>query len=116
MPHNHYFVWNSQVIMANLDDLFPGMEVIEAHPFHVTRNADLDIQELEAVDLLETMEENVRKRRFGRVVRLLVNKNMPDYIREILEENLEMDPKDVYFMDTPLSFSDLMQLAKDRPV
>ena len=112
VPHNHYFVWNSQVIMANLDDLFPGMEVIEAHPFHVTRNADLEIQELEAVDLLETMEENVRKRRFGRVVRLLVNKNMPDYIREILEENLEMDPKDVYFMDTPLSFSDLMQLAK----
>ena len=112
VPHNHYFVWNSQVIMANLDDLFPGMEVLEAHPFHVTRNADLEIQELEAVDLLETMEENVRKRRFGRVVRLLVNKNMPDYIREILEENLEMDPKDVYFMDTPLSFSDLMQLGK----
>lgn len=112
VPHNHYFVWNSQVIMANLDDLFPGMEIIEAHPFHVTRNADLEIQELEAVDLLETMEENVRKRRFGRVVRLLVNKNMPDYIREILEENLEMDPKDVYFMDTPLSFSDIMQLAK----
>jgi polyphosphate kinase len=112
VPHNHYFVWNSQVIMANLDDLFPGMEVIEAHPFHVTRNADMEIQELEAVDLLETMEENVRKRRFGRVVRLLVNKNMPDYIREILEENLEMDSKDVYFMDTPLSFSDLMQLAK----
>jgi len=112
VPHNHYFVWNSQVIMANLNDLFPGMEILEAHPFHVTRNADLEIQELEAVDLLETMEENVRKRRFGRVVRLLVNKNMPDYIREILEENLEMDPKDVYFMDTPLSFSKLMQLTK----
>jgi polyphosphate kinase len=112
VPHNHYFVWNSQVIMANLDDLFPGMEILEAHPFHVTRNADLEIQELEAVDLLETMEENVRKRRFGRVVRLLINKNMPDHIREILEENLEMDPKDVYMMDTPLSFTDLMQLTR----
>lgn len=110
VPHNHYFVWNSQVIMANLAALFPGMEVLEVHPFHVTRNADVEIQELEAVDLLETMEENVRKRRFGRVVRLMVNQNMPDYIREILEENLEMDPKDVYYMDTPLSFSDLMQL------
>jgi polyphosphate kinase len=111
VPYHHYFVWNSQVIMANLSELFPGMEVLEVHPFHVTRNADMEIQELEAVDLLETMEESVRKRRFGRVVRLLVNKNMPDYIREILEENLEMDPKDVYYMDTPLSLSALMQLT-----
>lgn len=111
VPYHHYFVWNSQVMMANLAALFPGMEVLEVHPFHVTRNADMEIQELEAVDLLETMEESVRKRRFGRVVRLLVNQNMPDYIREILEENLEMDPKDLYYMDTPLSLGSLMQLT-----
>ena len=115
VPFHHFFVWNSQVMMANLAALFPGMQVLEVHPFHVTRNADMDIQELEAVDLLETMEENVRKRRFGRVVRLIVQNDMPDYIREILEENLEMDPKDVYYMGTPLSLSSLMQLtAIDR--
>jgi polyphosphate kinase len=53
IPHNHYFVWLDQVIIANLADLFPGMEIVEAHPFHVTRNADMLIQELEADDLLD---------------------------------------------------------------
>ena len=59
-------VWLEQVIAANLAALFPGMEVLEAHPFHVTRDADIAIKELEAEDLLETIEEGVRQRRFGR--------------------------------------------------
>ena len=63
-------MWLEQVIAANLATLFPGMEVLEAHPFHVTRDADMAIKELEAEDLLETIEEGVRQRRFGSVVRL----------------------------------------------
>ena len=66
------FVWIEQVIAANLQALFPGMKVVEAHPFHVTRDADIAIKELEAEDLLETIEEGVRQRRFGSVVRLKV--------------------------------------------
>jgi polyphosphate kinase len=77
VPYNHYFVWLDQVIVANLTALFPGTEILEAHPFHVIRNADMVIQELEADDLLETMEASVRQRRFGRVVKVAVNKAMP---------------------------------------
>jgi polyphosphate kinase len=111
-PHDHVFVWISQLIIANLHKLFPGMEVIEAHPFHVTRNADLEIQDWEAADLLETMEESVRKRRFGEVVRLTVNDHMPAYIRDFLAENLKADSNDVYVVDGPLVLSSLMQLTR----
>lgn len=112
VPYRHYFVWLIQLIIANLDQLFPGMKVIEAHPFHVTRNADFEIQELEASDLLETMEENVRKRRFGDVVRLKVYNSMPSYIEDILVDNLKMDPRDVFELEGPLDLRALMQLTK----
>jgi polyphosphate kinase len=69
-PYNHYFVWLEQVIAVHLGDLFPGMQIIQVHPFRVTRDADIEIQELEAADLLESMEQSVRQRRFGNVVRL----------------------------------------------
>ena len=110
VPHHHYFVWLEQLIAANLDDLFPGMEIGEAHPFRVTRDADTMIQELEAFDLLETIAQGVRQRRFGSVVRVTVNKEMPLHIRDILIENLEMDRNDMYTMDGPLGVSNLMGL------
>jgi polyphosphate kinase len=109
-PYRHYFIWLEQLIAANLPKLFPGMTVLEAHPFRVTRDADMVIQELEAADLLETMEQSVRQRRFGSVVRATVNDSMPSRIRDILIENLELDPKDIYTMDGPLGLSDLMAL------
>ena len=76
-PRKIDLVWLEQVIAANLSELFPGMEVLEAHPFHVTRDADIAIKELEAEDLLETIEEGVRQRRFGSVVRLMVARTCP---------------------------------------
>jgi polyphosphate kinase len=111
VPYNHYFVFLEQIIAANLEQLFPGMKVLEAHPFRVTRNADFEIQELEAADLLETMEQSVRQRRFGDVVRLSVNTSMPKYVLDLLIENLEVDPLDVYAFDGPLGMSDLMSLT-----
>ncbi|MXW82297.1 MAG: RNA degradosome polyphosphate kinase, partial [Rhodothermaceae bacterium] len=63
------FVWVEQVIAANLQSLFPGMKIEAVHPFRITRNADLTIQEQEADDLLETMEQGVRQRRLGSVLR-----------------------------------------------
>ncbi|RPI84050.1 MAG: polyphosphate kinase 1 [Chloroflexi bacterium] len=110
VPYHHYFVWLEQVIAANLDVLFPGMKVVEAHPFRVTRDADTEIQELEASDLLETMEQSMRQRRFGSVVRLTVNEEMPAKIREILIHNLELDHNDIYTLDGPLGISDLSLL------
>ena len=110
VPYHHYFVWLEQLIAANIASLFPGMEILEVHPFRVTRDADLEIQELEASDLLETMEQSVRQRRFGAVVRVTVNPDLPDHIRNILIDNLELDTHDIYKLDGPLGLSDLMQL------
>jgi len=110
VPYHHYFVWLEQVIAANLDALFPGMEIVESYPFRVTRDADHEIQELEAEDLLESMEESVRQRRFGSVVRVTVNESMPGYIRDILIENLEVDRNDIYTLTGVLGLGSLMQL------
>jgi polyphosphate kinase len=111
-PRHHYFVWLEQVIAAHLEALFPGMEVLAVHPFRVLRDADIIIQELEASDLLETMEESVRRRRFGSVVQLLVNKATPANIRDILRENLEVERRDIYTLDGPLGLNDLMGLTQ----
>jgi polyphosphate kinase len=109
-PRKHYFVWVEQVIAANLQALFPGMEIVASYPFRVTRNADMIIQELEADDLLETMEKSVRQRRFGAVDRLTFNPGIPESTRTIITENLRVDPKDVYVLDGPLGSSGMMEL------
>jgi len=77
------FVWLEQLIIANLHLLFPGMEILEAHSFRVTRDAEVAIQELESDDLLETIEEALRQRRFSSVVRLQVDARMSDRILDI---------------------------------
>ena len=71
------FVPMDRLIAANLDALFPGEQILEVHPFRVTRNADIVIQELEAGDLLETIEESVRQRQFGFVTRLDLRTRCP---------------------------------------
>jgi len=110
------FVWLEQLIVANLKLLFPGMRILEAHPFHVTRDADTAIQELEAADLLESVEEGVWQRRFADVIRLEVNDAMPPSVLKILIENLEVDRDDVYQIKGPMSLVRLRHLvAMDRP-
>lgn len=112
----HELVWVDEVISANLDDLFPGMKVIEAHPFHVVRNAEFELQGLEVMDLLEVMEESVRRRRFGAVVRLLVSSDIPDYVLKILVENLAVEPQFIYTYNNPVILRYLNQVAQiDRP-
>lgn len=122
VPYNHYFVWLEQVISENLASLFPGMEVIESYPFRVVRDADMTIQELEAADLLETMEQTVRQRRFGSVVLITINETMSVRIQEILMENLEIDHNEIYPIEGPMGYSDLWALhsidrfdIKDQP-
>lgn len=110
------FVWLEQVIQGNLRHLFPGMEILESHPFHVTRDADSSIAELEAGDLLETVEEGVRNRRFGAVVRLKVNQEMPERLLDVLRQNLEIEDSDIYRVDGPLALVQLRNLhALDKP-
>ena len=115
-PKVQKFVWVEEVIAANLDRLFPGMIIKAAYPFRVTRNTDMEIQEEEADDLLLTMEENLRQRHFGRVVRLEIDDSTPDEIREILMYNLKIGINDVYTANGPLGLSSLWELHKvDRP-
>ena len=109
-------IWLEQLIIENLHALFPGLEIIEAYPFRVTRDAEVEIQELESDDLLETIEEAVWQRRFRAVVRLQVSREIPEHLLETLIANLELDPRDVYRVDGPLDLSRLRQLlAVDRP-
>ena len=115
-PKRVELVWLEQVIAAHLPALFPGMKVIESHPFHVTRDADIAIRELEAEDLLETIEEGVRQRRFGSVVRVMVSDEMPAHILDILTNNLEIQASETYRINGPLSLKRLMALHElDRP-
>jgi polyphosphate kinase len=110
------FIWLEDLITAHLPALFPGMQILESHSFHVTRDADIEIQELEAGDLLETTEQGLRRRRFGDVVRLQVGVNTPRRILKILVNNLEVDRKAIYRVKGRLSFSRLKHLADvDRP-
>ena len=115
-PERQYFVWLEQLVAANLDMLFPGMKILEAHPFHITRDAETAIQELEAGDLLESVEEGVWQRRFADVVRLEVNDAMPPAMLNILVENLEVSRDDIYQVSGPVALSRLRHLwAVDRP-
>jgi polyphosphate kinase len=112
----HAFVWLEQLIMAHVGMLFPGFDVVAAHPFRITRDAEMVIQELEAEDLLQTIEQGVRQRRFGSVVRMTVDPTMPENIRDILVDNLKMDPLDVITIEPPLGMSNLFSLyGIDRP-
>src|SRR5260221_5425235 len=78
-PNIQRFVWMEDLINANLDLLFPGLRVMDASAFRITRNSDMEIAEEEASDLLETIEESVRQRRVGQVVRMSVVDTMADH-------------------------------------
>jgi len=109
-PQPQYFIWLEQIIIANLGELFPGMQVVSTHPFRILRDADIEIQEIEADDLLEAMQQSIRKRKFASVVQVSINENMPDNIRKVLIENLEVDFIDVYSTTGHLGLSSLWQI------
>lgn len=106
------FVWLEDVIAGNLDTLFPGYEVVESYGFRVLRDADLEIQEDEAPDLLETIEQGLRLRQFGPVVHLGVEAAMPAHMVELLRENLQASEDDIYPLRPPLGMSSLWELAR----
>ncbi len=111
VSNTHYkYIWISDLIKSNLSFLFPGLEVLEAYRFRITRDTDLEIQEDEADDLLQMIEENIKQRKFGSVVRLEVEKQMPEYMTETLIENLEITRDDVHIIDGKLGLSDINML------
>jgi len=105
-----------QIIANNLDLLFTGMEITDAHMFRVTRNADLAIEEDEAGDLLLAIEEELRRRRFGEAVRLEVERSMPAGTRRILLDGIRIGEEDCYDISGMLDLTGLATIAGlDRP-
>ena len=111
VPTTLRYVPLEEVIAHNLDQLFPGMEIAESHPFRVTRNADVQRNEEEADDLLEAIQEELRERRFAFPVRLEVAAGMPAWMRSLLIEELELHESEVYECEGPLALRDLMPLG-----
>jgi polyphosphate kinase len=110
VPHHHYFAWLEEVIAGNMGMLFPGMEVPATHLFRVVRDADMEIQQIEADDLLETMQQTVRRRKFGSVVQLAIYDTMPEQVRSLLIKNLEIKPGDMEVQAGPLGLGGLSNL------
>jgi polyphosphate kinase len=110
------FTFLGSLISANISALFPNMRTGKCYLFRVTRDADHDIKEDEASDLLRTMQQHVRRLRFGDAVRLEVSASMPGEMVSYLSEALGLTKDDVYAVDGPLNLPDLMQLyGMDRP-
>jgi polyphosphate kinase len=106
------YVALEDLIGGNLGDLFPGVNIVGCYPFRVTRDMDLDILEDEAADLLATIDRELRKRRFGAAVRLELSPGVPDRIRRLFLEKLEIDEDDVYESAGLLGLSGLMALSQ----
>jgi polyphosphate kinase len=110
------FVLLEEIIEANIQTLFPGMTAGPCHRFRVTRDADIEIKEEEAEDLLSVIQEELLQRRFGAPVRLEVSPDMSEEMIEYLMSSLDLERDDVYFFDGPLHIQDLMSLYDiDRP-
>ena len=107
---HHYFVWLEQLIAANVGLLFPGMEIVSVHPFRIIRDADIEIQEIEADDLLESMQASIRKRKFGSVAQVGIYEDMPEQIRDLLVDNLEINSNDLFIQRKPLGLAGLWQV------
>jgi polyphosphate kinase len=109
------FVWLEDVVRANLGVLFPGTQIRGAHLFRVVRDADLVIQEDEADDLLETVDQGLKESRRGALAMLQVEATTPRRVLEILVENFEIEDENVYKLRDRLGFGDWMALASMGP-
>src|SRR5436190_2518637 len=117
------FTFLGSLISANIELLFPNMRTGKCYLFRVTRDADFEIKDDEASDLMRTMQKHVRRMRFGDAARLEVSASMPREMVDFLTTSLELSPDDVYSVDGPFNIPDLMQLydldrpdLKDRPL
>ena len=110
------FIPLEEVIAVHLDQLFPGMEVLEHHTFRVTRNEDLEVEEDDAENLLQALEKELLRRRFGPPVRLEVTTDINPNIRALLVRELDVEESEVYALPAPLDLRGLSVIANiDRP-
>jgi polyphosphate kinase len=111
------FVFLEDLVSVHIASLFPKCSILECQPFRITRDADIEIEEDEAEDLLKSVQQTLRQRRFGFGVRLEVSSAMSAPMVELLRQSLQLDEQDVYSIDGPLNIPDLMAFYKlDLPV
>jgi polyphosphate kinase len=122
IEHSKTFVLLEDLVAEHIGFLFPHCTILECQPFRITRDADIEIEEDEAEDLLKSVQQTLRQRRFGFGVRLEVFSAMSPAMVNLLRQSLQMDAQDVYSIDGPLNIPDLMALykldlpdAKDKP-
>jgi polyphosphate kinase len=109
-------LWIEELVKAHIDTLFPGYRVLEAHLFRITRNADIEIAEDDAGDLMEAVVEGVERRHFANVVRLEISSDMPKEMRHFLMGRLHLEKWQVIRCKRQMGMSRIMQLAGlDRP-
>jgi polyphosphate kinase len=112
----HGYVLLEQVISGNLHSLFPEVEILHAHPFRVTRDAEINVEETDAAGLLDRVEREVQRRHFGSVNRLGLADGMPEHLVDVLMENLKVDRRDTYRARRPLALNRFIELSRiDRP-
>jgi polyphosphate kinase len=113
--YNYSFIWLEQIIIDNLEEIFPETKILAVHPFRIIRDAALRTDELDSYDPLEDPEEsiqqlNIQRREFGAVMQVAICSDMPDTIRNLLAEILKVDPQDFFVKGNPLGLRSLWQL------
>ncbi len=110
------FIPLEDLISNHLEELFPGMEILAHHEFRVTRNEDFDVDEDETENLIQTLERELLRRRFGPPIRLEITDDMDDRTRELLVRELGITEQEVYELPAPLDLGGLFEVFKiDRP-
>lgn len=110
------FIPIEDLISNHLEDLFPGMEILEHHEFRVTRNEDVEVEEDESENLIQALEKQLLNRRFGPPIRLEITDDMDDLTLELLVRELDITEQEVYRLPAPLDLGGLFQLMRiDRP-
>jgi polyphosphate kinase len=117
LPDGERFLPVEQLIAAHLDQLFPGMEIVSHHPFRLTLDAELAVDEDDAHDLLSAIQSGLHRRlRLNDAVRLEIDRSMSTHVRDSLVAELELEADEVYVLDGPLGLSSLWSLyALNRP-
>jgi polyphosphate kinase len=106
------YIFIGEIIKANIEKLFPGLKVLGSYMFRITRNADLELEEDEADDLLVYIEESLKKRRLGLIVRLEIEDDMPESLLQLLKTLLELEEYEIYKVSGPLNLGDLNYIYK----
>ena len=102
----------SDLIKEKIDRFFPGMKILSSNIFRVTRNADVERNDEEADDLLEMIEDELRERRFAKIVRLEIDAKTPKDVKKYLIEHLDVEKSDIFEMNGPIGLADCTELMK----